>query len=163
MEVVLLVSLLLPLVVAACIYLLCFSSTGARASGDKLLLFGPMGSGKTCLSLQLRFGKVAPTYTSLQKTVSRCEVEGGDGRKTITLVDMPGTGRLRADLLSEAAGAAVLACVIDSSQLAVQCREAAGMLFDVLRLEAVQRRRPAILIVLNKSDAKSVSNLQVSA
>lgn len=163
MDTTLLLSLLLPLLIAAVFYFAFFGKS-SKASGDKVLLFGPMGSGKTSLSLQLRFGKIAPTYTSLQKTVSRCQVQSGDQpalSKSITLVDMPGTGRLRTQLLSEAASASVLACVLDGTQLAAQCKEAAGMLFDVLALEAVQRRSPAILVVVNKSEGRSVGHFQV--
>jgi len=156
-------SLLLPLLIAAALYFIFFGK-GSKASGDKVLLFGPMGSGKTALSLQLRFGKVTPTYTSLQKTVSRCQLQNEDASapaKSITLVDMPGSGRLRSQLLSEAGAAAVLVCVLDGTQLAAQCKEASGMLFDILTVEAVQRRAPAILVVVNKSEGRGVGSPQV--
>ena len=75
------------------------------------------------------------------------------GSRAVYGVDMPGSGRLRARLVEEAASAAALVCVLDGTQLAAQAREAAQSLYDVLSHPAVARRMPPLLILVNKSDA----------
>jgi signal recognition particle receptor subunit beta len=80
----------------------------------------------------------------------------------VQVIDMPGTGRLRSQLQGEAASSAVLCCVLDGTQVGAQAKEAAGMLFDVLSLEAVERRRPALIVALNKSDQPGCATAQAA-
>ena len=137
------VSLLLPLLLLLVFFFARGRAQGSR--GDKLLVFGPVGSGKTSLCLQLRFGRTTPTLTSMQVTTARCALEGEKGACSFQLVDVPGSGRLRPQLMAEAATSAVLACVVDATRLPATSKEAAGMLFDVLALEqaAPHSRAPA--------------------
>lgn len=146
-------SLLLPLLLIALFFLR--GSKGAR--GDKVLLLGPMGAGKTSLYLQLRYGRVSPTFSSMQSTSATFVPHSEPSGSPLQLVDAPGSGRLRARLLEEAASAAVLVCVLDGTQLASQCNEAADMLYDVLALEPVQRRTPPLVLVINKSDQRAAA------
>ena len=60
-------------------------------------------------------------------------------------------------LLAELPNCALLVCVLDATQLAPQAKDAAGVLYDVLSHEAVARRAPRLLVVLNKSDLKGAA------
>jgi len=163
--VVLLLSILLPLLLIGLFFGL---RSGGGSRGDKLLVFGPMGSGKTCLYLQLRYGKAQPTFTSMQPTAARfgfhsaLEKQGGPPPGPVSFVEMPGSGRLRPQLLGEAPSAAVLACVLDATRIAAQCKEAAGMLFDILTIDSVQRRAAPLIIVINKVDARGAGSAQAA-
>ena len=96
---VLLASVLLPLLIAA-FFLLC---GGGASGGKKVVLFGPMGAGKTSMYLHLRFGRLIPSHTSMQLTSAtfapKCEGASGSD-KPITVVDVPGEPRLNYQLLA---------------------------------------------------------------
>ena len=147
----LLVSLLLPVVLALIVFVL----FARRTSGGrrKLVLFGPVGAGKTALFHQLRYGRVVPSVSSMELTsASFVPSAGGGGGRPIHAVDVPGSGRLRARMLEEAASSSALVCVVDGTQLVAQAREAAGMLYEVLTHEPLARRPPPLLIAVNKQD-----------
>jgi signal recognition particle receptor subunit beta len=163
----LLISLLLPLLFV----LLFFVRSGRNGGGGRgrsLLLFGPVGAGKSALYHQLRFGRVVPTVSSMEPTEASfvpqggSEGQGGGRGRAVHAVDMPGTGRLRSRLIEEAASAAALVCVLDGTQLSSQAREAAGMLFEVLSHEAVMRRKPALLVTVNKRDCAGTATPAVA-
>jgi signal recognition particle receptor subunit beta len=141
-------SLLLPLLLV--LFLFTRRSAGG-ARGRKLVIFGPVGAGKSALLHRLQFGRVVPTVSSMLPANEVFAPVGLDV-KPANIVDVPGSGRLRAQLLEEASSASALVCVIDGTQLAVQAREAAGMLFEVLSHEAVLRSQPPLLIAVNKQD-----------
>jgi len=145
----LLASLLLPLLLA-----LVFLRRSSRVGGGrKLVLFGPIGAGKSAIYHQLRFGRVVPTVSSMQPTSASFVPHGGAASdRPALVVDVPGSGRLRASLLEESSTAGALVCVIDGTQVASHARDAAGMLFEVLSNEPVARREPPILIAVNKHD-----------
>ena len=145
-----LLSALVPLLIA--IFLLC-RSRSQTAGRRKLVIFGPVGGGKTTLLHQLRYGRVVPTVSSMVPTVASFTPAGQEGSaRTATIVDVPGSGRLRQQLLEEASDASALLCVIDGTQLISQAREAAGMLFEILAHEPVVRRRLPLMIAVNKTD-----------
>ena len=122
-------------------------------SGRSVLIFGPVGGGKTALFNQIRYGRTIPSVSSMEPASGSFAPRGGEATtRQVHAIDMPGTGRLRARLLEEAAGAAALVCVLDGTQLVAQARDAAQQLFDVLSHETVARRRPPLLVVVNKSD-----------
>lgn len=148
----LLLSLLLPLLIAV----LFLMARPRRARGNKVVLFGPTGGGKTAMHLQLRFGRLAQTVTSMQPTSASVTLPAESGR-TITLVDAPGSGRLRSHLMGELPDAAVLVCVLDGTRLATHAKEAADLLYDVLTQEAVDRSSPPLLFAVNKSDEKGAA------
>jgi len=151
----LLLSLLLPLLLA--VYFL--FGRRSSAGGRKLLLFGPVGSGKTALYHRLKHGRVPPTVSSMEPASGQLMLSADNGNggagTPVHVCDMPGSGRLRGQLKEEAVRAAALVCVLDGTQLAAQAREAAGMLFDVYSHEAIARRPPALLVAVNKHDAVS--------
>ena len=153
-------SLLLPLLL-----FVLFKLFGQKSSGGRrVLLFGPVGGGKTSLYHQLKCGRVVPTVSSMEPaSASFVPVTVGlPGEKgfssPVHVCDMPGTGRLRVPLKAEATSASVLVCVVDGTQLVVHSREAAGMLFDVFSQESVARRPPALLIAVNKRDAANCAS-----
>jgi len=152
----LLVSILLPLLIAAFFLL----RKGGGGGGSKVVLFGPMGAGKTSMYLQLRFGRAIPSHTSMQLTTStfapKCNDAGAS--KPITVVDVPGEPRLNYQLLAELPSAAVLVCVLDATALPTHAKEAAQVLYDVLTHAAVQRQEPALVIAANKSDERGAAS-----
>lgn len=158
---VLAVSIALPLLLIFFFFL----RPGKVASGGRsLLLFGPVGGGKTALYHQIRFGRVVPTVSSMELAsssfVPQGHAKGGAAAtRPIHAIDVPGTGRLRARLLKEAAGAACLVCVLDGTRLAAQAREAAQLLFDVLSSDMVARRMPPLLVCINKVDAAGAATV----
>ena len=96
---VLVASVLLPLLIAAFFLL----RGGGGSGGKKVVLFGPMGGGKTSMYLHLRFGRAIPSHTSMQLTSATFapKCEGASGSDTpITVVDVPGEPRLNYQLLA---------------------------------------------------------------
>jgi len=153
-------SLLVPLIIA--VYFLFRGAKGG--SGRKLVLFGPVGGGKSAVNHQLRYGRMVPTVSSMavaSATFVPVIPSGADGAppaKPATVVDVPGSGRLRMQLLEEASSASALLCVLDGTQLATQAREAAGMLFEVLSHDPVARRKLPVLVAVNKSDTPGAAS-----
>ena len=150
----LLISILLPLLIA--VYFL-FGRKSSGGRGRRLLLFGPVGGGKTALYHRLKHGRVVPTVSSMEPASASFVLRSGNGSdapsgSAVYVCDMPGSGRLRERLKAEASDAAALVCVLDGTQLAAQAKEAAGMLFDVFTVEGIARRPPPLLIAVNKSD-----------
>lgn len=148
-------SLLLPLLLII-LYFFLGKKSGGRG-GAQLLLFGPVGGGKTALYHRLKHGRVVPTASSMEPSSSSfvpCAPSGAEAAPSapVRVCDMPGSGRLRARLKAEASNSACLVCVIDGTQLAAQAREAAGMLFDVFAQDSVARRPPPLLVAVNKLD-----------
>lgn len=144
----LLLSVLLPLAIA--IYLL-FGRKLNAGRGRSLLLFGPVGGGKSALYCRLKQGRIMPTVSSMEPATASFVLHGTNG-SPVRVCDMPGSGRLRESLKEEAARSAALVCVLDGTQLAAQVREAAGMIFDVFSHDTVAQRPPALLVVVNKLD-----------
>jgi signal recognition particle receptor subunit beta len=148
----LLLSLLLPVLIA--VFLL-FGRRGGARRGARLVLFGPVGGGKSALYHRLKHGRVIPTVSSMEPASSSFVLkapEGGAPTAPVHVSDVPGSGRLRERLKDEAGTAAALVCVLDGTSMASQAREAAGMLFDVYAHESVARRPPPLLVALNKCD-----------
>ena len=154
---VLVASVLLPLLIAAFFLL----RGGGGSGGKKVVLFGPMGGGKTSMYLHLRFGRAIPSHTSMQLTSAtfapKCEGASGSD-KPLTVVDVPGEPRLNYQLLAELSSASVLVCVLDATKLPTHAKEAAQVLYDVLTHESVQRRAPALVIAANKSDVRGAAS-----
>ena len=152
----LVLSLVLPLLIAA--YFLLFRKGGKGGTGKSVLLFGPMGAGKTSMHLHLRFGRHIPSHTSMQPTTATFVPKAGPPGGALTVVDAPGEPRLASmHLRSELPGAAVLVCVVDATALQAQAAQAAQVLYDVLTDDSVQRRSPPLIIAANHSDARGAA------
>ena len=107
----LLLSLLVPLLIA--IFVFCRGSSAG--GGRKLVLFGPIGAGKSAIFHQLRYGRVVPTVSSMtldEATIVPAGADGASAGKPAKIVVVPGTGRLRAQLIEEASSAGALVCVL---------------------------------------------------
>jgi len=152
------VALLLLLLLA--LFFLRRRGPGGGARGKTVVLLGPCGAGKTALFHRLRFGRVVPSVSSMTTATASCALPraGGSGTRAVAFADVPGSGRLRQQLLTQTAGAAALVCVLDGTQLIVQAKEAAGVLYDVLASEALAERPPPLLLAVNKCDAAGAAN-----
>ncbi|KAL1521371.1 hypothetical protein AB1Y20_021037 [Prymnesium parvum] len=147
----LVLSLALPLLLA----LLFLLSRRRGARGAKVLLLGPSHSGKTAIFLQLHTGRASPTVTSMQPASAAVALKppgAASAAKSVQLVDAPGSGRLRGQLMAALPAASALVCVIDGTCLASHAREAAQLLYDVLTHEAIERAPPPLLVAVNKSE-----------
>ena len=94
---VMLLSLLLPLLLA--IYFL-FGRRAGGGRGRSLLLFGPVGGGKSALYQRMKRGYMVPTVSSMEPAAASFALKTGEGATgadaPVHVCDMPGTGRLRA-------------------------------------------------------------------
>lgn len=148
------VGLLVPALIM--LFVIYLSTRAKSGRGHKLVICGPVGGGKSAIYHQLRFGRVVPTVSSMMAAsatfVPIVDAEGNREGKAAEIVDVPGSGRLRVQLLEEAANASALLCVVDGTQIAQQAREAAGMLFEVLSHDSIARRKLPVLVAVNKAD-----------
>ena len=145
-------TLLLTVILSLLIPVLYIFRSSKKSSSRKLVIFGPVGGGKSAIYHRLRFGRVVPTVSSMTVTSATFVPNGLEG-KPMHIVDVPGSGRLRAQLLEQVSDASALLCVLDGTQLSVQAREAAGVLFEVLSHEPVARRKLPVLVAVNKVDS----------
>ena len=151
----LVLSLVLPLLIAA--YFLLFRKGRKGGTGKSVVLFGPMGAGKTSTHLHLRFGRHIPSHTSMQLTTATFVPKVGPPGGALTVVDAPGESRLAYHLRAELPSAAVLVCVIDATALPTQAAQAAQVLYDVLTDDSVQRRSPPLIVAANHSDQRGAA------
>ncbi len=148
--------LLLFSVLAAVVlaYLILFRRRGGARGARKVVFFGPIKAGKTATVHRLRFGRVVPTYSSMESTTAVVKVPtgAGDATRDVTVVDTAGAGQLRHELLREASGASGLVLLLDGTKLADHAKVAADQLFDIYSKEKAQRRPPPLLVAVNHSD-----------
>ncbi|KAI8998188.1 signal recognition particle receptor beta subunit-domain-containing protein [Gaertneriomyces semiglobifer] len=127
-----------------------------RPKRNTYLLAGLSGSGKTVLYLQLRYGQVVETHTSLQENTASIPRSPSQKRKSkpraAHIVDLPGHEKLRFKYAEYIASAAGVVFIVDSTTIARQVRQAAEYLYDILANRYTQRNEIPLLILCNKCD-----------
>ncbi|KAJ1834040.1 hypothetical protein LPJ63_002278 [Coemansia sp. RSA 2711] len=128
--------------------------TTTRARGQRVVITGPPGTGKTALWLHLRFtatsaGRAVPrTQTSLAVNEADAFVD----ETCACLVDVPGHPRFARERDEQLRGARAVVFVLDGAAVARDVRPTAEALYDVLACRHVQDSECPVLVVCNKQD-----------
>uniref|UniRef100_A0A8R1XZT5 Signal recognition particle receptor subunit beta n=1 Tax=Onchocerca volvulus TaxID=6282 RepID=A0A8R1XZT5_ONCVO len=129
--------------------------------GNTVLIVGLCDSGKTMLFSKLINPKYSPeTYTSLKE--NRCEDVSITSDKLVTLVDFPGSERLRKQLFGNYLQKSRnnlkgIVFVIDSSTFSKRSRDVAAFLYDVLY---ESEKKIPVLIACNKQNCPLAKSSQ---
>ncbi|KAK9473816.1 signal recognition particle receptor beta subunit-domain-containing protein [Dipodascopsis tothii] len=153
--------LLAALVAAAVAMLVAKYLTATKASkGPTFLIAGPQGAGKTALFTLLRYGRKAPTVTSVQtNSTAQLELPGLPGTRLV-LHDTAGHPKLRqrlydlVDVLQPAESLLGVVFVVDASAMArpEAAHAAAQYLYDILALTERRRGGASVLVAANKAE-----------
>ncbi|VDK86246.1 unnamed protein product [Litomosoides sigmodontis] len=129
--------------------------------GNTILIVGLCDSGKTMLFSKLINAKYSPkTYTSLKE--NRCENVSITSDILVTLVDFPGSERLRKHLFTNYLqknrnSLKGIVFVIDSSTFSKRSRDVAAFLYDVLY---ESEKKIPILVACNKQNCPLAKSSQ---
>ncbi|EFO21392.1 hypothetical protein LOAG_07098 [Loa loa] len=129
--------------------------------GNTVLIVGLSDSGKTMLFSKLINPKYSPkTYTSLKE--NRCEDVSITNDTLVTLIDFPGSERLRKQLfgnyLQKNRGSLKgIIFVLDSSTFSKKSRDVAAFLYDVLH---ESEKKIPILVACNKQNCPLAKSSQ---
>lgn len=122
----------------------------SRSLGREILICGTCDGGKTTLLGQLVAAKPVETYTSMKENLLPLAMEGA---ASLTLVDVPGSERVRGEVVDRyAAVARGLIFVVDSATVTKQIRDVAEYLHSLLSLPALSSNSPPVLVLCNKQD-----------
>lgn len=127
---------------------------------NTVLIVGLCESGKTVLFSKLINPKNDPeTYTSLKE--NSCEVFSAKSDKVVTLVDFPGSERLRKQLFinyfqKRRNSLKGIIFVVDSSTFGKKARDVAAFLYDVL----YESKKIPVLVACNKQDCPLAKSSQ---
>lgn len=106
-----------------------------------MLLCGISDSGKTTLLSQLVAGKTVQTYTSMQHNSFPYTVDQSSG-KVVALVDVPGSDRVRGQVVDKFSGSArAIVFVVDSNTVTKQVRDVAEYLHFLLTNANIKNNR----------------------
>jgi small GTP-binding protein len=145
------------------------SSKTKAKKGNHLLLLGECGGGKTALLFRLASPQdsIPATVSSMTANEVPYVMETEKGAKTMTLVDIPGSGRVRAAKLRQhAENAACIVFVVDSVKFPSEVRHVGEILRSILMDKMVNKLSVPILVFCNKQDLRSavgVGTLPLSA
>lgn len=131
--------------------LLIYLFSKRRSLGRDVLITGICDSGKTTILSQLVSGKTGQTYTSMNHNRFSLPVEN---KAAVELVDVPGSDRVRGQVIDEFSGSArAVVFVVDSNTVSKQVRDVAEFLHFLLTNKNINSNSPPLLIVCNKQDA----------
>jgi len=155
------IPILIGVAVGLLTLLLIFIFTKRRSLGRDVLITGICDSGKTTILSQLVSGRTVQTYTSMNHNKFPLPVEN---KAAVELVDVPGSDRVRGQVVDEFSGSArALVFVVDSNTVSKQVRDVAEYLHFLLSNKNINSNSPPLLIVCNKQDsgmAKSAAAVQ---
>jgi len=132
--------------------ILFFFVRGSSKRRSTVLLTGPCDGGKSLMFLRLVHKQFAMTCTSIKDNKGHFIAKIKD--KILTMVDIPGNERLRAQYLDEYGGSALgIVFVIDSSTISRKTvADVAEFLYTILTDPIIFKNRPRVLIACNKQD-----------
>eukprot|EP00124_Ichthyophonus_hoferi_P000168 Ihof_evm5s6 gene=Ihof_evmTU5s6 len=147
-------ALLVTVVVILASSLILFLKFRAARRAKSLLLVGCQGAGKTALFMQLRDGRMGPTFTTQKENQALVRLPGvKKDVPPLHIVDLPGHGRLQReglDLWANQAGALIF--VIDSTEVHTRLLDIAGCLYDTLCHPSLLHRHVPLLLACCKQD-----------
>jgi len=155
------IPLLVGVAVGILTLLLIYLFSKRRSLGRDVLITGICDSGKTTILSQLVSGKTGQTYTSMNHNRFSLPIEN---KAAVELVDVPGSDRVRGQVIDEFSGSArAVVFVVDSNTVSKQVRDVAEFLHFLLTNKNINSNSPPLLIVCNKQDsgmAKSAGAVQ---
>lgn len=123
---------------------------GKRSKKQAILLTGICDAGKTLLFSQLVQKTFKETYTSIK--INTASFELPKKRKTLTVIDIPGHERLRAQAMEENGHLARgIIYMIDSSTYQKEIKNVAEYLY-VMMCESLASNAAPLLVACNKQD-----------
>lgn len=132
--------------------LLIYLFSRRRSLGRDVLLCGISDSGKTTILSQLVAGKPVQTYTSMQHNKFPYSLD--NGKAALALVDVPGSDRVRGQVVDKFSGSArAIVFVVDSNTVTKQVRDVAEYLHFLLTNKNIVNNSPPMLILCNKQDS----------
>merc|ERR1712228_79055 len=139
-------------IVAVIFTFIFFLLRGTSKRRNTVLLMGPCDAGKSLMFLRLVHKQFAMTCTSVKDNKGHFIAKIKD--KILTMVDIPGHERLRAQYLDEYGASALgVVFVVDSSTISRKTvADVAEFLFSILTDPVVFKNRPRVLIACNKQD-----------
>lgn len=126
-----------------------------QKKGDAVLLWGPVGAGKTSLWYLWREGEFPRTITSMSPNEDQMVIQTAEGQRKqkMTVIDFPGHQRMRAELLNRhLRRAKKIVFVVDASTLKSDVAPVAQQLFDLLTRSFVSEANIPVIVACNKSD-----------
>jgi signal recognition particle receptor subunit beta len=145
------IPILVGVAVGVLTLLLIYLFTKRRSLGRDVLITGICDSGKTTILSQLVSGKTRQTYTSMNHNRFSLPV---DSKAAVELVDVPGSDRVRGQVIDEFSGSArAVVFVVDSNTVSKQVRDVAEYLHFLLTNKNIHSNSPPLLIVCNKQDS----------
>mmetsp|Transcript_17401 Transcript_17401/g.40654 ORF Transcript_17401/g.40654 Transcript_17401/m.40654 type:complete len:259 (-) Transcript_17401:108-884(-) len=128
---------------------------GARRRGDKLLLLGQCGSGKTTLFFQLRDQMEVKTVSSLKSFHDKLRICSGEELVAVVeTIDFPGHTRMRAKAAELLKEARCIVYLIDSEDKQ-KMKDVAEHLYELFTHPVMCSLKIPMLIAYNKTDLPS--------
>ena len=127
-----------------------FLAFGRSKKTRQVVLVGLTGSGKTKLFYNLVTHQLVSTVTSQSR--NECLLKLGD--RFVNLIDMPGHPRVRTEVMNAVRTADDILFVVDSSTVLTgqTMNHIANLLYDMLCLDEVIKRKVPVLVVCAKSE-----------
>ncbi|KAI0306621.1 P-loop containing nucleoside triphosphate hydrolase protein [Multifurca ochricompacta] len=139
------------LVVITMVVVLYFIRRGSHTRGNSIMLVGISDAGKTAILSTLVYGQTLSSHASLQTNTCILPLN----KKGVTLVDIPGHPRIRAQFREHLPDAKVIVFVVDASSISRNGSIVAEYLHQILHAVVTilpSQNPPAILILAHKCD-----------
>eukprot|EP00484_Ammonia_sp_Unknown_P025401 CAMPEP_0197024026 /NCGR_PEP_ID=MMETSP1384-20130603/4681_1 /TAXON_ID=29189 /ORGANISM="Ammonia sp." /LENGTH=248 /DNA_ID=CAMNT_0042452353 /DNA_START=28 /DNA_END=774 /DNA_ORIENTATION=- len=136
------------------------SAAPISTKNDRVLIYGPCGSGKTLLFYQLLHGRNQETQSSMQENVELFVPKQESINKKYEFVDLSGHPSQQYRINKYCLNVKFVLFLIDSCDLQ-NINNASKMLYHLLSLKAFAaiKPRPKVLVLCNKTDQPNASSM----
>ncbi|KAF8275064.1 P-loop containing nucleoside triphosphate hydrolase protein [Lactarius quietus] len=134
----------------------------SQSRANSIIFVGAPDAGKTAILSTLVYGRTLPSHTSFQTNTCAFSLN----KKALTLVDVPGHPRLRAEFREHLPDAKAIVFVVDSSDISRNGPSIAEHLHWVLHAVSTippSQTPPAILILAHKCDLLKTGSATTSS